>query len=120
MKTFLVIVEQAGEGCDYSIGCGKTVSEYSGESLEEVRKNVLNEYLYGEEGEINEWNSPKGERALSTITIVEAAGPRVVLDMPAIFEIAMEKAKKTKAEKAAAAREKAEKAEYERLKKKFG
>lgn len=41
MKTFLLIKQQ-DNGCDYTIGCGVTVSLFKAESMEAAKKKLIN------------------------------------------------------------------------------
>lgn len=65
MTKYVAIVEQRGEGCDYTIGCGKAVSVVMEvASLEEATARVLAEWP--------PW-SPYGERDIEQVTIYEVA-----------------------------------------------
>jgi uncharacterized small protein (DUF1192 family) len=64
-KRFVAIVNQRGDGCDYSIGCGTAVSVVmEAESIEEATARVLAEWP--------PW-SPHGERDIARVTIYEVA-----------------------------------------------
>ena len=64
-KRYVAEVEQRGEGCDYTIGCGTAVSVVmEAESLEEVTAKVLAEWP--------PWSS-YGERDIARVTIYEVA-----------------------------------------------
>ena len=69
---YLVITQQAGYGCDYSIGCGTSVEEVTADSAEEAfSKMVDGTDWYQEEG-CWKYNSPGGEHEFSSIWVVPA------------------------------------------------
>jgi hypothetical protein len=65
MTRYLAIVNQRGEGCDYTIGCGTAVSVVmEAETIEEATARVLAEWP--------PW-SHYGERDIARVTIYEVA-----------------------------------------------
>lgn len=114
---FLAHIQQSGEGCDYTIGCGHKVKIVEADTIEAAAHDIL-----GAPNEYGDWDGygnprlhgPSGEAALKSITLYEIANVTTV-DLDAHWRVctANEVAKKR------AAVEANERAEYERLQKKF-
>jgi hypothetical protein len=100
-----MLYAQAGEGCDYTIACGKEVYMLSSSSIEEAKKET--------EKFIKE-NFSSDEHRLKKAILYEVT-KEVILDIESIYKVitakAIEKALEETAEK--------ERMEYERLKRKF-
>jgi len=112
---FIAYVEQAGEGCDYTIDCGKTLWKLSAdtkeEAIEEIKRNVI--------GELNTDNGAYYEGLwyefeLRSIQLFEVSNYED-LDVGLWYREASEKAKSIKDK----VRLDRERLEYERLKAKF-
>jgi hypothetical protein len=107
---YVIIFEQRGEGCDYTIGCGIKFKIIEANDLEDARNKAkeyfLMNYCYGAE-----W-----DRNLCNIEYMTIAENPEYLPVGDWWNEVMEE-KKKKAEKAQEAKEKAELA---RLLKKYG
>ncbi len=73
MPKFIVVMEQAGEGCDYTIGCGTAVHIVSGKNVAEAferfkKVSYLESY---DNGECDPSYVVDGEGALSSVTMYE-------------------------------------------------
>lgn len=110
MTKFYLHCKQAGEGCDYMIGCGQKLSALRAQTLEAAVHEAIEVIV--EDGGLGDehWN----ERVLDEALIF--AAPAHTVDLSAL-----------RAEAGAAAEAKArdvelarERAEFERLSKKFG
>lgn len=106
---YVIILEQRGEGCDYTIGCGinfRVIEAESREKAEEEAKNYfLRNYAYG-----CEWD--KNQSDIEFMTIAE--NPEY-LPLDVWWNEILEDRKK----KANVAKEAQEKAELARLLKKY-
>lgn len=132
MKTFLVVEEQAGEGCDYTIGCGTRAYKVQAESLDALVERIqslraLSEgEVYGrgakklseEERQLRERSSDwtdRGERERDSVTIYEVG---------ALYEVPLAEWRAAEDAAAAAAqvaeKERQERDTYEKLQKKYG
>lgn len=113
---FIAYVEQVGEGCDYSIGCGKSLwrleAKTRDEAIKELKASVLGEFdpEYGGHQE-GYWD----ERELDLVTLFEVVNEEVISVEQWYSEV-----KKLRGEAQRKAIEEAEKNEYERLKKIYG
>lgn len=104
-QSFVVLLTQAGKGCDYTIGCGQTWRQFGATDVDEawryVRECVQNEFT--------------GDSALKAAVLVPVDG--AVQELP-VHEWYREFAAALDREKTAA-NEQRERDEFERLKKKF-
>jgi hypothetical protein len=103
---FYANLNQKGEGCDYTIGCGYLLIKLRGNTYEEafsdLKKRIRKCYT--------------GDRELEAVTILEVNKVTEIPDTYGIYtEIEQEKAGQRQAEL-----NHKEKVEYERLKAKFG
>ena len=98
-------VEQKGEGCDYTIGCGHAFVHIIGaKSMEAAHAFILHEYQESiRDGEVEHIHIYEVSKSSS-------------LDIPALERLMKAKGKEAEAQK----KEAAERAEFERLKTKFG
>lgn len=120
MKKFLVYVKQHGEGCDYTIGCGRKVFFIEARDMIQA-KDRFTRMLSPEFGQDNqpEWTKDyggyNGEMKLVSAQIFEVAD-EVKVDVAECYE----NIEKFKIEKALKAVEEKERKEFERLKAKYG
>ena len=101
---FFAYIEQAGEGCDYTIGCGCVLYPLKAQTYEEALKEIWDQH-----------GGPSDRDDLVHYVIIEAAAVHEVPDDPAV--LAEKEDERRLAEDAAKA---ARRAEFERLKKEFG
>lgn len=113
---YQVIIEQEGDGCDYTIGCGTRVLEFErnatpNEVLAEVQQALLGEKnrLHGDLEDIAH-HLRDGE--IRTIQVTQVVGQ---LDL----KLVRAELRKVDAAARRQAAEAAERAEYERLRRKF-
>lgn len=105
MAKYVAYLMQNGEGCDYTIGCGKkmiTLESTDRESAEKELKDII----------IEEYSD---EVMLSSATIIEVSD-EIQIDVKSIYNEKKENEKRLKDEK----QKMKDLAEYERLKKQFG
>jgi len=100
-----MLYAQAGEGCDYTIACGKEVYMLSSSSIEEAKKET--------EKFIKE-NFSSDEHRLKKAIIYEVT-KKVILDIESIYKVITAKI----IEKSLDEIVEKERMEYERLKRKF-
>ncbi len=113
---FLLVIKQKGQGCDYAVGCGINLSEFSADSREDAvaiaYKALTGCGMLPEKG-----SRPDTERVLDKAWLLEMNEASVVAfdwqaelgRRVAIYEFARQQQK-----------EEAERAEFERLAAKFG
>lgn len=106
MKRFKAYLKQEGEGCDYTIGCGRTVVDIEAESMDEA-KEVLKEII------ADEYNCD--EVMLHSVELMEISSI-IDFDIKAFYSLL----KKQEDEANGIIAEENERLEYERLKTKFG
>lgn len=115
MRYFLY--EEQGEGCDYTIGCGRRLREIPGvQSLADAWKKVVSEEINEETGLLDDqiYVETRGERAVRLAMIFEVTNS---LDINLVLlESEREYKRRQREQDFDTIREKAE---YERLKKKF-
>lgn len=111
-KKYYALVQQAGEGCDYTIACAKNFIEIPGAIHVEDAKNKFLHMALNPEHEDS--LSFTGERELESAKIIEVHAEHE-LNMGAEYR----KLEEIKNFEQREAREEAERAEYERLHKKF-
>lgn len=138
MKKYYCIREQAGDGCDYSIGCGTTISMIHADSLEEAQKKIIDlpdtwkEDLLAQiatDGDVDGWyhdylvDSGLGAvmpddygTKIASVSLIEVSEE---IDMMPILRAKLVEAEAFKDGLNQAANEEAERAAYEKLKKKF-
>lgn len=115
-KQFIAYVEQAAEGCDYTIGCGRTLwrleATSKAEAVEELREEVLGEWRQ----EIGDFQGGHWfESTLAELRLFEIVDEKAIpLDKwyTEARELISNAAKQSK--------EKEEKEQWERLKRKYG
>lgn len=112
---YLIIQEQANEGCDYSIGCGISISTIEADSPEEAFNKMVEGTDWDREEGCWKYNAPGGEGELADIWVVPA--PEL---NDHLWPKHIEKMNKFWSDKAQDEKEAAELAEYERLKAKLG
>lgn len=104
MAKYIAYLEQAGEGCDYTIACGKLLIELESDdlhgALEEIKQMLKEEY--------------HGERALGRLRLFKIE-EELPVDLRAIYRHFEEEKNKAKAE----AKRLKDYNEYQRLKKQF-
>ena len=108
-KQYIALIEGAGEGCDYTIGCNLNWSIFPATNEEEIVKEVKNIYdRYGRENSVN------------SIELFELVSSSRVLfdydDLEQLFSKEKEEEEIIKAEE----QKKVDEAEFERLKEKLG
>lgn len=108
MKQFVLIQRQSG-GCDYTIGCGISITHLDAKTLEKARLEAIE--VIG-----SSWRS-NDERAISNAKILTVEATE---DLTELLDIAAQERAEKKKAKAAKALEAKELAEYKRLKSKFG
>jgi len=104
MKIFYAFLEEAGEGCDYTIGCGKKLIEIKAIGLGEAKLQL--EMLIG-----TEYN--QSESSLESALLFECEPIKIDVDevYKKFYEIEQEEKRKKQ--------EESDKNELERLKKKY-
>lgn len=76
MNTYMVLMEQAGEGCDYTIRCGQLYEEIQSEldhetfTVQHIQQYVFNEEGI-EQGQITECATIDYERKLSEFRVID-------------------------------------------------
>lgn len=100
-----ILYAQAGEGCDYTIACGKEVYVLNASSMDEAKK---------ETGVFIKENFSSDERRLHKAILYEVTN-EVTLDIESIYKVITAEAK----EKSLDELNEKERMEYERLKRKF-
>lgn len=104
MKNYQAYLIQSGEGCDYTIGCGKTLIGFEAEDLESAHLNlkeiIMDEY--------------SGERRLESVNLYEVK-ECVSVNLEAIYT-ELEEFERASAQ---GYKLQLERQEYERLKSKF-
>ena len=112
---YLIIKQQAGYGCDYSIGCGTSIDSIEANSVE----GAFDKMVKGEDWDCEDgcwkYNAPGGEHELASIWIIPA--PEL---NDHLWPKHIEKMNKFWSDKSKAEKEAAELAEFERLKAKLG
>ena len=112
---FYAHVKQAGEGCDYTIGCGHKIVRLEAKTLMEAEREIM---ANDEEGDGDGYGSAHyltGEAKLESVTILEVTrAHRVPLN------VYRDNLQRHEEAKAAAKKEAEELATFERLQKKFG
>lgn len=75
MKKFLILVSQAGEGCDYSIGCGLNWSFYEAPTAQEAFDKwcVDSELNDPREPYMFQYHAPGGEGEYAEVQVLELA-----------------------------------------------
>lgn len=100
---FYLFMKQEGEGCDYTIGCGRQLAQLEAETLEDAIAMAVETYAIDD----------TGEQELEEAVIFGA--PVHTFDLPA-----MKHAQRVaKREQAKSESDDRERAEFERLRKKF-
>ena len=106
MKTYIAYLKQDGEGCDYTIGCGRTVIDIEAANMEEATNKLVEkikeEYSY-EEGR------------LKSAVLYEVLQLHM-LDTKELYK----RIDNSQYERESAEKEEKERQEFERLKAKFG
>jgi hypothetical protein len=106
MKTYKAYLQQEGEGCDYTIGCGLRVIDITANSMEEAKhklaETIATEYSY-DEGMLYAAELYEVEQVFS-------------MDVKAIYQKVVDDRNAEKQRE----KDAKEKAEFERLKSKFG
>ena len=113
MITFYAHLEQAGAGCDYTIGCGHKLVRLKAKTHMEAEREIM---AYDGDGE--GYGGPyylTGERTLESVTILEVTH---VHNVP--LNVYRDNLQRGEAAEAAAKKEAADLVEFERLQKKFG
>jgi len=106
MKIYKAYLRQSGEGCDYTIGCGRTVIHLNADSMEDAKQKLA---------ETIKENYDYSEGRLQSAELYEI-GQVFQMDVQSLYqETADARAAEKQAEK-----DKKEKEEFERLKVKFG
>lgn len=106
MKIYKAYLNQNNEGCDYTIGCGKTVIDIKASSMEEAKKKLAEKIV--------EENSDD-ETLLQSAEIYEIEQV-FRMDVISIYQ----EAKRLRDEERDRETSEKEKKEFERLKAKFG
>jgi hypothetical protein len=113
MSMFYAHVKQAGEGCDYTIGCGHKVVRLEAKTLLEAEREIMTN---DEEGEgYGSAYYLTGDAELESVTILEVTH---VHKVP--LSVYRDNLQRREAAEAAAKKEAADLVEFERLQKKFG
>lgn len=112
---YLIVKQQSGYGCDYSIGCGISTEFVEAESAEEAFSKMADGTDWMQEKMSWEYDSPGGEHALASIWVIPAPELNEHL-WPAMIE----KMNKHWSNNDKLEQEAADLAEFERLKAKFG
>ena len=125
VKRWLLLMEQRGQGCDYSIGCGRTWVEFDADDLkaaiERARLHVLgiDTYYYDSVEQYVSWEQPSTfDKGPTTVAVALLYPASWAYQCPAGFWL--EEADALASSGVAAATEYAERGEYERLKAKYG
>ena len=112
---FYAHVEEMGEGCDYTIGCGHRLVKLKATTREEAEREVMQDDSEGEGRYFGSHWYLFGERTLRAVTL---------LDVRETYGVDLEKHRAAYRDASAlgerAAKEAAERAEFARLKAKFG
>lgn len=106
MKTYIAYLKQAGEGCDYTIGCGRTVIDISANSMDEAQQKLV---------EIIADNYSHDETMLKTAVIYEVLQLNMV-DIKVLYQ----KIINDRNSEIKRIEEEKERQEFERLKSKYG
>ena len=111
-------MEQEGEGCGYTIGCGTSVSKVEAESKEEAfMKEMTAMDWVDPENYAADWNTPpwEGDQEISSVVVYEIADEdgQLFEDYATKFERQMREASKEE-------KEKEEQDELRRLAAKYG
>ncbi len=126
MKTYVVLQDQQGEGCDYTIGCGKNWLFIEAETIEEAaKKYALKVVEDNGENWLEDQEYPytqHAERTIEKATIIGVSSSLVMnaKDIERPVEELRKQLRKPIEEKKRQQLESKEKAEFERLKKKYG
>lgn len=113
MKQFLIIIYQAGEGCDYTIGCGLSVSTYEAASAEEAFNKWADDHDMDDSGMAEYYIN--GEGALESVQIYEIGSE----DNEHLWRQFVKMREQQIRDAKNQAKKDAELAEYERLRAKF-
>lgn len=106
MKTYKAYIKERSEGCDYTIGCARTVLTIQAESIAEAKEKFSEQ--------VRE-NYSHRERRLKSAELFEV-GESISVDMDELYKRIDDAAYNEQQQE----KEKAEREEYERLKAKFG
>lgn len=112
---FVAIYEQSGQGCDYSIDCGKTYYIFNAKNRKEARDYVYKD-IFGEKLEDEDYVNYFGERYLDNVILAEV--PEQLPIEKWYEKVGKELEKQEKEEKEE--EEEEELKELERLKTKYG
>lgn len=117
MAKWLGVMIQAGEGCDYTIGCGYRVVEVEADSEKDARVKLskalyLDSYIDRDSGEDPSYYID-GEGALESVKIYKVAKE---IDLMPLLEKAQERFNKAEEDEEKNKRRE----EYEKLRKEFG
>tara|TARA_R110000796_G_scaffold162503_1_gene279271 strand:- start:12539 stop:12898 length:360 start_codon:yes stop_codon:yes gene_type:complete len=119
MKNFIVHIEQAAEGCDYTIGCGNSLVKLYAEDITQAHERFISMLSPDFDDDDVDWTDNYGcyygEMALANATIYEVTNNHKV-DVKSIYdnlELLKELVVRLKTEEV-------EKKEFERLKEKYG
>jgi hypothetical protein len=113
MKYFLV-ERQAGEGCDYTIGCGLRVTELSADSVEAATAAAVAR-IDGHPDDGSAWQRDDCGVARAELLVVQD-----VVDLAQLLNASAAQRKAKEERDSDDKREASERAELERLKAKFG
>jgi len=127
MQKFVVLFSQVGEGCDYSIDCGKTFAFFEAENMQEAIKMVLADDDSSEFGIDDMSIAYYGDDRIEEALIIPVNGMvDAIKELNKAKDLAkIAKAKRQEIERKEVAkleaieREKKDQEEYERLKKKY-